>query len=257
MNFKYTIVYSRKGNDMASVLRVGQKIEMETIVPNDNGEKFTYLSQLEDIFPNGEIEIDMPISGGRLILLSVGSRYEMVFTSEGISYKTVGKIKDRYKSDNRFLLRVEILAPLEKYQRREFYRCDCYLEIKYQDLILDETVTEDGKKYYDYRINPDKSEIFHGVMLDISGGGLRFVSRKQSKSGDYKRFIFALGQDDYKREYNLIGKIVSSYPIKDSKTKFENRVQFIDLSKRDQEGIIKFIFEEERKQRKLMRGNRE
>ena len=72
-----------------NVLRIGMKID---ITPEPDGlkeeltEDIIYSSQIQDIFPNGDLEIDMPVHQRKLILLHNGVRYQFVFHSEKNTY---------------------------------------------------------------------------------------------------------------------------------------------------------------------------
>ena len=51
------------------------------------------------------------------------------------------------------------------------------------------------------------------------------------------------------KEYNLVGKVLSRKEIEDKPGTYEHRVQYVNMDADVREEIIKFIFEEERRQR--------
>ena len=66
------------------VLQVGCKIEICSVEQAQRdkitGEKTPVLeSMLDDITPEGNLIIQMPIYKGKLVLLSIGVRYELVY----------------------------------------------------------------------------------------------------------------------------------------------------------------------------------
>ena len=94
----------------------------------------------------------------------------------------------------------------------------------------------------------------NGTMVDISGGGARFISRVQYTEGSLIRFVFSLFVNGQVTEYNLVGKVLKSNPMENREDSYENRIQFVNMVNDDRESIIKYIFEEERKMRHRERG---
>jgi len=242
----------------SDIVKVGMRIE---ILPQDTSDidesrkKMSYISMVQDVFSNGDIEIDMPIVQRRLILLNNGARYRLLFQKDSNYYIAEGEIVDRYKSENKYYLRVELKSQLIKFQRREFFRCECFIDIEFYSLPVNEADTNRLdlliEKYADYDSEGEKAT---GVALDISGGGLRMVTRTICEEGSYKRFVFKLPVDGEIRTFQVAGVVLSTELQKNSTQKYESRVQFLYISSLDREGIIRYIFEEERKARKLSRG---
>ncbi len=92
------------------------------------------------------------------------------------------------------------------------------------------------------------------VIVDISGGGLRFMSnqRYEPESLIYCTYHLLVGGKN--KEYEIVGKILSVKELENKKGTFEHRVQYVNLDVDDREEIIKYIFEEERKNRHRERG---
>ena len=75
------------------------------------------------------IEVQMPIEQTKLILLPVDAEFNMiVYTGAGL-YQCFVRVIDRYKSNNIYVLVLELTSNLRKYQRREYYRFSCALEM--------------------------------------------------------------------------------------------------------------------------------
>ena len=69
---------------VTDVLQIGNKIDIcamdkSEIRRNENGKVPILASHLEDVADNGELVIQMPVYKGKIILLSLGARYEMMF----------------------------------------------------------------------------------------------------------------------------------------------------------------------------------
>ena len=109
------------------LLNIGDKLTMKVVSrslkkDSENKPVNLYKSQIYDILPNHRLKIGMPMKGQRLLLIPVDVEYDMLFfTSKGL-YMANGKIVDRYKSDNLYILEVDLLSELVRSQRREYYR---------------------------------------------------------------------------------------------------------------------------------------
>ncbi len=243
---------------MAEVLRIGTKVEISLEAQgtkNVDEDIVSYISKIQDIFPNGDLEMDMPMHQRRLVLLHNGVRYRLVFYNGTSTYVAIGEVIDRYKSNNQYLVRVALKSNLTKFQRREYFRCECLIDLLFHDVDgknKDEVQLQEMMHEYSKQDMSDSMD--SGLILDISGGGVRFVSKKECQAGELKRMVFHLPIDGRYKEFCVLGKIIECSPVKDSATKHESRVKFLHIGSQEREEIIKFIFEEERKSRKLSRG---
>lgn len=90
------------------------------------------------------------------------------------------RIVDRYKSNNVYVLVMELTSNLRKYQRREYYRFSCALDMCARN--LEEEEIEALEKNSPYELQPGLP-LKHSVIVDISGGGLRFLSSQKYEPG--------------------------------------------------------------------------
>ena len=56
------------------------------------------------------------------------------------------------------------------------------------------------------------------------------------------------------KEYNLVGKILSARELDNKPGFYEYRLQYVNIDKEEREEIIRYIFQEERKNRKKELG---
>ena len=236
-------------------VQLGQRIELESItriVADGEPQQLrkVYSSKVYDILSEERLEILMPYEQRKLILLPVDSEYSIHFFTDNGIYECGARIVDRYKSNNVFILVVELLTSLKKYQRREYYRHNCMIEIATRELDEEERLMM-GTPGWD----PKEDEALHtSVIVDISGGGLRFISNEQYKAGMLLYCKYSLPIKQGQKEYALIGKILSVRPSEKRPGYFEYRIQYQNLDNRKREEIIQYIFEEERKNRKKEKG---
>lgn len=222
----------------------GSKIELHPIRkgPKKDGEKDRiYISQINQVLGEDKIEILMPIEQGKLILLPVNSMYSVVaFTSKGMFQCDV-RIIERYKSGNIHLQVVELVTPIKKYQRREYYRYSCSLPITTRRL-------EDAEKerlVWDHDLPG-----VQGIVIDIGGGGIRFLTEQMYEAGEDIICCVKLESRGELKEIQALGRVLSSKEVTKGNEKKEVRVRFEIISNSTREEIIQFIFEDERRRRR-------
>ncbi len=239
-------------------LRTGDKVELEAMKQIDledggteSGGKKQYVTKLYDILSEDRFELLMPMEQTKLILLPVDSEYNLCFVAnDNQLYQCSARIIDRYKSNNVYILAMEMTSNLRRFQRREYYRFNCVLDMDSRCLVKEELSAVEAKRDYLLPGLP----LRHSVIVDISGGGLRFVSKAKYKPGNliYCKFNLLQGGEWY--EYNVIGEILSATELQNKEEEVEHRLQFINMDNDDRETIIRYIFEEERKYRKRTKG---
>ncbi len=240
---------------LSKYVKLGDKLELETIdnskEQNELSEKKNYRSQVYDIISEDQIKIAMPMEQGRVILLPVDGEYNICFYTQSGLYQCLARVIDRYKSDNIFVLVMELTTDLRKYQRREYYRLNCVLDMKARSVEPNENLHLPMEQVHFLDTDITFS---NGTMVDISGGGARFISKVQYPKGSNIQFAFSLFVNGNLTEYKLLGRILYSEELASRPGAFEHRIQFINIMNDERESIIKFIFEEERKIRRREKG---
>lgn len=240
---------------IANILKERMKVDIRVAEEADRAkgtgeEVHVYKSQIFELLENGELEITMPLEKGKVILLPLGVRYEFAFYTPTGIYKSEGQIRERYKAENRYMLRIALGTPLSKFQRREYYRMECILDMTYFQLDEEQAGLEDVEAV----VASLRDENFYekqrkGIIVDISGGGIRFVSEEQNETDGYVLVVMMLRGDRGEKQYTLVGRILQSVRLQTPERKFENRVQFVIRDSRIREEIIQYIFMEERRAR--------
>lgn len=209
-----------------------------------------YKSQVNDISENGEIEITMPIENGKIRLLPLGVRYEFVFYAYTGLYHCIGQIKERCKKDNIYVLLVELHSQMEKFQRRQYYRYPCLIDAEFYPITEEEAkgdTTEDVLNHLRDDQFYEKRKLCQ--VVDVSGGGVRILSEEKLPVGGFLFLILKLTNELMDKQHYIIGHVLTSEVLKEYPDKCETRVQFIFKENKIREEIIKYIFEEERKDR--------
>lgn len=237
------------GQMLSNFLTEGDKVEIQPLEQKIKGEKSKYyISSLQEVLSNDTVEILMPMEQNKPVLLSLGAKYELVFYNKTGLYQCVAKVIDRYRDNKLVLIRLEFETNLRKYQRREYYRYSCAFEMQVRNL------DEEEEKSVTNNQRPEFKEdllTIPAVIVDISGGGLRFMSSETFAVGSLIYCTFKLKISERIKELEVVGEILSSGRLDNRPELCEHRVQFRNIEARAREDIIKFIFEEERKSRKI------
>lgn len=234
---------------LSKFISPGARIEMVPIerVIHDNGaERKVYESKVVDVIGDDRLEIFMPIEQTKLVLLPVNGEYNIrFFTARGL-FQCDAKVANRYKNGSLYLLEMKITSSLQKYQRREFYRFPCMLDMEVRELTADEKRDIDRESVFNAEddLPGDKA-----VILDLSGGGLRFTSATPFEPRSIVVCNYTLRRESGNRRMCIAGELLSCKRLEKNPGQYEQRVRFIYITPREREDIIRYIFEEERKKR--------
>lgn len=239
------------------IITEGSKVELQRIASlahsyqkHGEEEAKTYYSLVSEVMDEDRVKITMPLEKGRVVPLPVNGRYNACFyTSNGL-YQGRVIVVDRYKEDNIFMLVVELISDLVKFQRRQYYRLGCTMDIVYKKIEEDEE-REFARDIVESSTETSEEENYiEGIALDISGGGMRFVSEQKLEEGDDIFVIIEIQYIDAKKKYGLNAKVISSQLLVNREGKYEHRVEYKNMNGKVREALIKYIFDEERRQRK-------
>ncbi len=210
-----------------------------------------YVSKVFDIISDERISILMPMEKTKLILLPVDAEYDMCFyTTHGL-YQCNARVMDRYKDNNIFVLILDLTSNLRKFQRRQYYRFSCALNMDSRELEEEEVSTFEKRNVL---LEPGLP-LKRSIVVDISGGGLRFVSDYRYEKDSMILCKYNLIVNGTNKEYNLAAKVLNVNEIDNRQGIFEHRVQYVNMDVDEREEIIKYIFDEERKSRHKHKDN--
>ncbi|MBR6665944.1 MAG: flagellar brake domain-containing protein [Lachnospiraceae bacterium] len=236
---------------ISKYVELGDKLELILVegISGKNNEtaRRVYSSKINDIISEDRLEILMPMEKTKLVLLPVDAEYDMAIYSKNGLYQCFVRVVDRYKSDNMYLLVVELTSNLRRNQRREYYRFSCALEMCSRSLESEEVEAIEHDEMFN--LVPGLP-LKRSVIVDISGGGLRFISEQKYEEGSLIYCSYHLLVNGTRKLYELVSKVLEVKPVENRKGVFEHRVQYINISEGIREQIIRYIFQEERKNMK-------
>ncbi len=227
----------------AKEMKIGTRLELELI--NKSGGKIgqTYISQLMDVVNHDTIVIAAPVHESRLMLIVNGTNVRIIFRHDrhGILNFT-GVISHKEKLDNLIVLYVKIESDFMKIQRRSYFRLDCNLKAAYQ-FILEEPPDDAG-------VNNQLSEYKKAITKNISGNGACIVTEDDIPKGSRLNLRIWLANDTI---IDALCKVVRNIPIEIKRqTMFELGLFILEISQKDSESIVRYIFNQ---QRQLLKNN--
>ena len=201
----------------------------------------SHRSQVLSVMTEDRLEIAMPFENNKLILLPVDGEYDMYFYGDNVVYQCNARVVDRYRHNGQYVLVMDLTSNLRNYQRREYYRFSCALEMDSRPLEEEEITVAKQEELL------PKLPLKSSVIVDISGGGLRFVAYYAYEVDSLILCKYHLQIDGQDKEYRLIGKVLAVNELESNPGIFDHRVQYVHVEPQDREEIIKYIFDEARK----------
>lgn len=217
-------------------LDAGTKLELELV--DDEGYKTgpLLISEFESREGDNIALIAAPIHEGYYYLIPTGMGMNIYFNHKEDFYKTTAVIIGKLVKNNASLYRIEIKGDYERIQRRQFFRFECLLPVKFRQIKADE-------------INiSNRTPFIETITKDLSGGGLCIVVKNkvdqemlfecelqlpQSALGTFIGKAIRVGDINMKGIYN-----------------FEVGIEFVQIDNKFRESIIGYIFREQRNLRK-------
>ncbi len=216
-------------------IKIGTRLELE-LLEKDSEEKgtdsreTTYVSQLLDHSEDGHIIISAPIYEARLKYIALQEQIRLTFVH--IKYGLLGfdaTVTGREFRGNIAVLIVQADSELMRMQRRTHFRLD---------YVTDVLLWPDGKGR-----NGDEATPVKAFSKNISGSGICVVSDTDISIDSQVDAEFKF--DD---TYKIFTKcsVVRNTPLTVKKLKsYELGLHYIDISEKDQENIIRYIFKQQ------------
>ena len=242
---------AKKSKTMISdYINPGDRLEMVAVDRSlTEKEEKRYESQVYDIPSDQRIEIMMPMEKQKLILLPQGAEYNLLFYGNNTLYQCLSRVSDRYRNGNVYILAMELTSNLRRFQRREYYRFSCTLQLNSRILEDDEVHVLDMDERMELPTSP-KQPLESSIITDISGGGLRFIGKYCYPPGSLILCVYNLRTAEGLKQYKIVSRVLEVKEKEDHPGLFEHRAKYIDIGDEEREEIIHFIFEEERRIRR-------
>ena len=237
---------------ISAYITPGDKIDIN-FLHQHNGK--TYKSSVFDFLNDTEIEISMQTDGGKMVMFNIGFECQLYFyTSRGL-FTCEAVVTNRYKRDNFYLLSVKIKTALKKVQRREFFRLECLIDFAYYKIPDEVAKLETTEELFEEIANPEYIE--HKKLArtkDLSGGGCRFTTMESLEIGSKILIVIRLANEKIDHMFYLVTDIIACDPVEKMPDLWIARGKFEFKNIKDRDLIIRYVFEEDRMNRKRENG---
>lgn len=241
---------------MDNRISIGDRMDLEKIetrisaVPDARPK--IYVSQVLDEAEDGNSLVAMPIQEGKVIPLGVGQEFFATFYTKSGLLRCQIAVMERYKKGSLFLMKIEQKTALQKVQRREYYRLECSMPIEYRNLDeMEKKVIESGTEYDADKIALEWKK---GVIMDLSGGGIRFISPVAEERDSVMQVRFSIEDGHDVMMIYAYAIVLRSERNQNNNAVYEHRLMFRKMNKTVREKIIRYIFNVQRKNRSKTTG---
>lgn len=244
------------------IATIGDKIDIQLVQQLEQAERGdlttpvrTYKSSLFDSINEKEIEIAMPTENGRMVLFQIGLRCRLLFYTKKGLYSCEGMVHKRYKRESFFILAILLTSEPAKFQRREFYRIEQTLDMRYVPIPIEVVEKESTEAIFAEIQKPEYLDaVKSAITVDLSGGGIRFVGDEMLPARAYLLVMLRLRNEKMDQMFYLVVQVIDSFRSPKNMGKVIIRGKFIFKDLKDRETIVRYIFEEERKIRRKEMG---
>ena len=185
-----------------------------------------YRTRIEEV---GEriLAVAAPINDGEVVPLREGTKVKLIFWDETAAYSFEGKIMQRIAVPIPMFI-LELPDTVAKVQRRNFVRVPAVYPMSFR------SVTREGL-----------SDFQNGTLLDISGGGMRFLTKDRVENQSLLYVHITLPKGELKTPVR-----VCRVETMDDSKRYRVSVEFHDISERERDQIIHCVFDIQRALRK-------
>ena len=242
----------------------GVRVELRAVQKNSSVEKESYVSDFVQWTEEDYVVITAPVYKKRTgtVLVQPRDIFETSFlTPKGVYKCRAGVIKRGKLPNGMIVVVLKLISEFEKKQRRQFFRMDCVLKMKFAVLTEEQrrkcmemkNVVE-NIPILKQQLEQENLKYIKAVVLDISGGGMKFTSFVEQNPGDCLLLVPELPEELEAKLPILIGTVISSKEILGQEPPmYDNRISFDGISKKEREEIVAYIFKEEVKKKSQRR----
>jgi c-di-GMP-binding flagellar brake protein YcgR len=211
---------------MKNVFRIGQKLDVVEINP-ETQEQFVYLSRIEDVTENS-LFITPPFRRGFYLPPHMGREITGRVTGDGCAHVFQAKLLANLIATPQ-MWEISMPTRYERIQLREYVRLDIALNTK---LVFDNEQKE--------------TKEITALTKDISSGGMRVMLLEKLPLGQLLEIALI-----FDSLWTLVvqGKVVRVVPPQLKHEKYGIGVQFLEISEKTKNRILRFIFSKQAERR--------
>lgn len=190
-----------------------------------------YISRLQTVIDDKTMIVYTPIVIDQFMHLPIEDAYIFTFYTDNCILKAGGVILEYFMEDSYDFMKIRLTSGFERVQRRNFFRLACVMPFKF--------TKEHGEGAFRAKDRP----LHHGIIKDLGGGGIRFISNTDLVSEEMIECSIVLNRCMLSLEARVLDRQEILEP--NSHYKYQYRAEFTDIDRSKQEHIVHYIFEEQ------------
>ncbi len=214
-------------------MEIGERIEV--IKKHHYLDDAVGYSMVWDMIHEDEVAITLPMYATNPVILNAGDRVEVLFFRDYCCYSFSGEVMNRYKVGEASIINIKQRGPIERIQRRKFFRLKVVLPLTFK-ILGDSQISEDN-------LQGEKVPVYKGYCMDISGGGLKLVTNQELGHQTLITCCVPLLDGAI---IDVKGKVIRTLPLEGLALKYGYGIAFVDIDPKTQDKLIKFVFEKQR-----------
>ena len=210
-------------------INIGDRVEisMEKTPPANWDD--AYVTKVETVKDNNTIIIHAPFKKGQLVKLPLNVICITRISTKSGFYLCEAKAIEYLTEDGLNIVAMQIVGEFEKTQQRNFFRLACAIPITYYIL------NENGELA--------SNQAREGLIRDVGGGGMRMLSKEQLDINISIRLELQLE----KSSLMMFGQVLRKDDNPRAVYPYQYRVRFTAMSSTEQDKLVHFIYQEQRK----------
>ncbi|MGI6778776.1 MAG: flagellar brake protein [Acetivibrionales bacterium] len=223
-------------------VKEGTKLELQIYDELDDKIKLTCVSELQWADDEKTACIAAPIYEGILYPIHRNTLIAVSFLGNEVAgmvaslYKFNARVQYRFREGNVELLLIRVESEIIKIQRRQFFRFECSVPVRYRVIKSMKPLEFENEDY------------ISTFSRDLSGGGLSIKLMEPVERKKYVECELILGE---RRKIVFIGRVLRLTKYgPEEKYNYEIGVEFTQIHPISRDKVIKYIFEQQRKLRK-------
>lgn len=208
-------------------------INQKLFISRDGGD--WYVTSVQQLDKN-EFSVAMPYHMSQPLILQRGDKVTVKFAGENAAYQFKTQVTGRSR-DQVPLYVLALPEQCNRIQQRNFVRLPLLIPVKYA------VVPEKDKE-------PQFQE---GIIIDLSGGGMKLALKDPYRPGVILILDFQLKIREEIVNFRLKGQIkrLEVKELENKRRVFHAGIEFLNISRRDQDKIVAYIFARMVKQNQL------
>lgn len=214
-------------------IKPGDKLEI--IAVDADGVVNSYISRVGDVLDERTFLVDAPISQTQFVDVATGKEYDFMFYLKEHVVHAKGVVKEQLTQNKAVLLKVAV-RDYRVIQRRQFYRVDTMIDFTYSR-AKDMEETEPLKHV----------PVYTGTITNISGNGMRFVSRALLTQNEIVQCTFTIDGSIILAK----AKVRSHEELPERAGTYDYRAELADIRPEMQDKIVRYVFLKQRENIKV------